>query len=238
MQQLKTTIIDYKNGIYAIDQGMVRAFLVVGEHKALLIDTGAVRIDMPSYISQVTSLPVEVVLTHGDGDHIANLQDFPSAFIHPNDIEAVSSHDGCKGVKLDAVSQGDVFDIGGRKLKVLFTPGHTAGSICLLDEANGILFSGDSISYGPVFMFGAKRNMAQYLDSLRLLKRMKDDGAFSLVYCCHNTCPIPADTVEDLISCVTGILDKSIAGAVANMPIPTGDNPLIGKFGNCAVLFD
>ncbi len=42
------------------------------------------------------------------------------------------------------LNEGDVFDLGGRKLEVYFTPGHTAGSCSFLDRENRILFSGDA----------------------------------------------------------------------------------------------
>ena len=42
------------------------------------------------------------------------------------------------------LNEGDVFDLGGRKLEVFFTPGHTAGSCSFLDRENRILFSGDA----------------------------------------------------------------------------------------------
>ena len=37
-----------------------------------------------------------------------------------------------------------VFDLGGRKLEVIATPGHTPGEIVLLDAANRIVFTGDN----------------------------------------------------------------------------------------------
>ena len=43
------------------------------------------------------------------------------------------------------VDEGDVIDLGDRSFVVLHTPGHSAGSICLLDDANGTLFTGDAI---------------------------------------------------------------------------------------------
>jgi glyoxylase-like metal-dependent hydrolase (beta-lactamase superfamily II) len=43
------------------------------------------------------------------------------------------------------LAEGDVVDLGDRSFTVLHTPGHTAGSISLWDEANGILFSGDAV---------------------------------------------------------------------------------------------
>ena len=43
------------------------------------------------------------------------------------------------------VDEGDAIDLGDRSFVVLHTPGHTAGSICLLDDANGTIFTGDAI---------------------------------------------------------------------------------------------
>lgn len=235
---LKTIIIDYDDGIYAIDQQMVRAFLIVGKQKALLLDTGAIRVNIRSFINNITELPVEVILTHGDGDHIENLQDFMSAWINKADAKAVLSHEHCKDVELKELHDNDVFDIGGRKLKVLFMPGHTKGSICLLDEENKILFAGDTISYGPIFMFGERRDMDQYLLSLKRLQRMKDEGIFTTVYCCHNTCPISSDTTDELISCVEGIQDGSLERVLAKLPMEFEEKPLVCKYGKCAILIE
>jgi glyoxylase-like metal-dependent hydrolase (beta-lactamase superfamily II) len=43
------------------------------------------------------------------------------------------------------LADGDRLDLGNRVFTVIHTPGHTAGSACLLDEHDGILFSGDAI---------------------------------------------------------------------------------------------
>ena len=123
MEQLKTTLINYGDGIYAVDQQMVRAFLIVGSRKALLLDTGAVKTDILSIIGEITALPVEVVLTHGDGDHLGNLSAFADAYINKNDMAAVRSHEGCAGVELHPLNEGDVFDVGGRTLRVLLIQG-------------------------------------------------------------------------------------------------------------------
>jgi glyoxylase-like metal-dependent hydrolase (beta-lactamase superfamily II) len=44
-----------------------------------------------------------------------------------------------------SVDEGDPIDLGDRSFIVLHTPGHTAGSICLLDDASGTIFTGDAI---------------------------------------------------------------------------------------------
>ena len=238
MEQLKTAIVNYGRGIYAIDQQMVRAFLIVGSKSALLLDTGAVCVDIKKYIEQITGLPVTVILTHGDADHTGNLMAYNTAYCNENDHAAVLSHESGKDVRLLSLSEGDAFDIGGRVLKTLLTPGHTAGSVCLLDEENGILFAGDTVSYGPVFMFGAGRSMTDYLESLRRLEKLSIDGVFKTVYCCHGACPIPADAVEELKSCAEGVLNHTISGVPAPMPGPADDKPLLCKYGKCMLLVD
>lgn len=42
------------------------------------------------------------------------------------------------------MEEGDVFDLGGRTVEVIHTPGHSDGSVCLLDKANRLLITGDA----------------------------------------------------------------------------------------------
>lgn len=51
------------------------------------------------------------------------------------------------------VGEGDLVDLGDRAFRVLHLPGHTPGSIALLDEADGVLFSGDVV-YDDVLLDG------------------------------------------------------------------------------------
>ena len=56
---------------YVINEaGMAAMFLVIGEERALLIDTGVGMTDLPALIRSLTPLPYDVVLTHGHLDHI------------------------------------------------------------------------------------------------------------------------------------------------------------------------
>lgn len=66
--------------------------------------------------------------------------------------------------------EGDEVDLGDRVFKVLHLPGHSAGGIGLLDEADGTLFSGDAIYDGPLLPMG---EMADYLATLRRLAELE-----------------------------------------------------------------
>lgn len=76
------------------------------------------------------------------------------------------------------LTHGDVLTIPGRTLEVIWTPGHTAGHICIVDAENSLFFSGDLVLPGvhPAIGLGGlsfKNPMAQYLDSLNRLEPYK-----------------------------------------------------------------
>ena len=63
MVHTDTTIQKISSGVYSIDQDMVRCFLIVGETRAMLLDTGAEPYDLMSLIRSVTKLPLLVLHT-------------------------------------------------------------------------------------------------------------------------------------------------------------------------------
>jgi len=81
------------------------------------------------------------------------------------------------------LEDGDVLDLGDRKLKVLHTPGHSPDCICLLDEANGLLFGGDTINTGPIYAQLADSNLEQFAQSTARLADTASD--FRRVFVCH-----------------------------------------------------
>jgi glyoxylase-like metal-dependent hydrolase (beta-lactamase superfamily II) len=233
--EIMTTAVKYEDGIYGLEQQRVRAFLIIGTESALLLDTGAIEADLPGMIRQITDLPLTVVLTHRDGDHLANLPLFSKAYIHEKDLEAAASQLSLSNTELLPLKEGEVFQLGGRSLSVIHTPGHTPGSICLLDEENRALFSGDTVSYGPVYMFGGHRDFPSYIDSLRRLDQQRARKAFDRVFCCHNSCPISPDVILDLISCAEGIMDHTIQGSP--VVIHSGMEVLLGTVGKAGIYY-
>jgi glyoxylase-like metal-dependent hydrolase (beta-lactamase superfamily II) len=70
------------------------------------------------------------------------------------------------------VRDGEVFDLGDRRLEVLRTPGHTPDSLALLDRANGLLFTGDTYYSGEIYLWAPETDVAKYAASIDRLVRL------------------------------------------------------------------
>ena len=91
----------FMENFYILDDGRVRQFLITGE-EALLIDTGFADGQVHQAVRRLTSLPVRVVLTHGDVDHAGGLKDFGEGFLHRADWHLVKDR-----VSLKPLEEGD-----------------------------------------------------------------------------------------------------------------------------------
>lgn len=149
------------------------AYLVVGQTRALLVDSCGGFGNLRACVEGLTSLPVAVAITHGHEDHMMGSYWFDEARISPLDGGApcwegseertrriyeqvvaeglvaaeapFALRDGARPRELP-VNDGDVFDLGGRTVRAVALPGHTAGSMGYLVEDCGVLLSGDAVT--------------------------------------------------------------------------------------------
>ncbi|MBQ0065178.1 MAG: MBL fold metallo-hydrolase, partial [Firmicutes bacterium] len=130
--------------------------------------------------------PIELINTHADRDHISCNNQFEWAYMHPNELMHYKGN-------IKPVWDQDILDLGNRKVQIIHMPGHTPGSIGILDISHRVLFSGDSIQEdGMIFMFGSMRSIPVNILSLERLAQM--DG-FDTLYPSHAKCPIPKSTI-------------------------------------------
>ncbi len=82
------------------------------------------------------------------------------------------------------LADGDILDLGGRKLHVLHTPGHTVDGISLYDATSGGLFGGDTIMTGPIYTHLPTGDPA---DLARSARRLANElrGQVKTIYCQH-----------------------------------------------------
>ena len=206
-------VIQVNDDTWRIENGMVRFFLLKGTEKALLVDTGMTVRHAREIASALTGLPVMLLNTHADGDHTGCNDEFESFYMHPAD-EAHYRKSGKAG-KLVPVQDGDELDLGGRKLKIIHLPGHTPGSIAVLDVSHRVLISGDPIqTHGRIFMFGEHRNMPDYIRSLEKLATMT--GSFDEIWPSHADLPVYPDAIRKLHDSAQSILDKKAKGHEAD----------------------
>ncbi len=81
------------------------------------------------------------------------------------------------------LEEGDVFDLGGRRLRVMHTPGHSPDCICLLDDENGLLFGGDTINTGPIYAQLEDSNLHDFARSTARLAEVARE--VRRVFVCH-----------------------------------------------------
>lgn len=181
---------------YSYEDMGVRFFLLVGSEYALLIDSGMKTENAKELAQQITSLPIKLFNTHTDPDHIAGNGAFDEVMMNP--AELVNYRRPHTSQQIVPVYDGDIIDLGGRPLKAIALPGHTPGSTALFDLNSGMLFSGDPVQDGRIFMFGPMRDLSAYILSLKRLLAMSD--SISRIYPCHGTCPINSGIIPELIA--------------------------------------
>lgn len=177
-----------RQGLWALDEDGVRSYLVVGENATVLVDTGYGVQDFAAQIAQVTQAPVTLVITHADVDHVGGNAGFARRCMHPADLEEVRRLLPEDRGAYEPLQEGQVFDLGGCGLEVLECPGHTPGSIMLWNRQEGYLISGDSLGTEPVWLFGPRRDVKTYRESL--LRIAEKTRGVQTVYPSHGETPL------------------------------------------------
>lgn len=196
---------------WAIEQNGVRSFLLTGGDKALLVDTcfGG---DILSVCQSLTSNPITLITTHADPDHMGCDAQFRDHYLHKADFERYESRSkGCVPAK--KLREGDFFDLGEYCLEIIWIPGHTPGSIALLDRSHRFLISGDTVQGGCIFMHGEGRDLATFRGSIEKLETLRREGLFDTVYPSHGEAIVPADILEEHLALAEEVLSGTAVPA-------------------------
>lgn len=136
-------------------------YLLFGKTRVLMLDTGAGRTDVAEVVRGVIdgwlkrngreAMPLVVAHTHAHGDHIAGdaqLRQLPATTVVGLPPAAVQAFFGFKDWPEEIVA----FDLGERTIDVIAIPGHEPSSIALYDRQTGILFTGDTLYPGRLYV--------------------------------------------------------------------------------------
>lgn len=231
-------------------RGGEQCYLVEGTERALLIDglTGAG--SLKAFVRELTDLPVTLVITHGHLDHAGAAYEYGECFIHPDDIALMYSeqHSGQEArlgfvtagredtgvtlsdilpavpVKTYPVYDGDVFDLGGVEIEAIQVPGHTCGTIVLLDRSHRTVYSGDACNLNTLLGLPGSASIEEYKESLLHLKEYQKE--FDVMWGGHGPMSVPNTAVDDGIRLCEAILSRT------DDKVPTqifGENCMLAK---------
>lgn len=203
-------IIKMSEDTWRIEDEGVRFFLLAGKDKALLIDSGRQIHNAREIAGQLVSLPVELLNTHADLDHIGSNDEFEVFYMHPAEASNYYNTQNKTG-RFVPVEHGTILDLGNRRLEIISIPGHTPGSIAVLDIGNRVLYSGDTVQDGRIFMFGVQRELHAYIQSLEKLDALRD--RFDTIYPSHGTIPVKPDLISGLHQGALSILAGNASSA-------------------------
>lgn len=113
------------------------------------------------------------------------------------------------GIEFVGIREGYEFDLGDRKLSVLEMPGHSRGSICLLDKGNRILFAGDNVSKILILPEDAPHKDRVRLWLTGAEKVLALSSCYDVIYAGH-LCPAPAQLFRDQVELARRILSDEI----------------------------
>jgi len=211
-------VIPINDAAFRIENIGVRALLFVGTEKALLVDTGFGNCGSVQAIAEeLTDKPIMLVNSHADPDHIGANAEFDTAFMHTQEIPHYRIHMG-EDASVSPLSEGDIIDLGGKAFEVLHIPGHTPGSIALLDRENRIIVTGDTVSSGTVFMFGEMRSLPTYMESLAKLISISD--CFDYVYPSHGEFPLTPVQISVNLEAAEMLSAGKLTGENPPIPVP------------------
>jgi glyoxylase-like metal-dependent hydrolase (beta-lactamase superfamily II) len=220
------------------------SYLIVGEKRALLFDTGMGISDLKKVIAQLTQLPILVLNSHTHNDHVGDNWEFSSIY----GMDTEFTRQNARGSRLDAQAEitpdqicgtlpkgfdskayatrrwkitaythdGARFDLGGRTLEVVATPGHTPDAISLLDRANGLLFTGDTYYPAPIWLFRPETGLDAYAASIRRLAALAPQ--VKVVMGAHNI-PVASPAI---LPRLVAAFDAVRAGKVQSSPDSPG----------------
>jgi hydroxyacylglutathione hydrolase len=190
---------------YVLRQGKASSYeapflyLLFGNDRAILLDTGATA-DPTAFPLRTTvdmlitgwlaehpraNYGLVVAHTHGHGDHVAGDAQFaarPDTEVVGTDVADVRAYFALAGG--DGSNDGGLpasFDLGGRTLEVLHTPGHQRAAITIFDPWTGWLLTGDTVYRGRLYV----EDMDAFTDSLDRMASLAGAGKVTAVLGCH-----------------------------------------------------
>lgn len=200
-------------------------YLVEGNQRAALIDTGTGVGSLKALVTSLTDKPCFAILTHGHVDHAMGASEFDEVYLNPADKGVFTAHSGAsvreEYLKMSLhekladiaaddyipaaaydtfqpVLPGDTFDLGGIKLEICVGAGHTAGMITILLVEERTLLLGDACNFFTFLFDEFSLGVTSYEKNLFELEK-QTRGRYDKVYLSHGDGDAPKDMISSVI---------------------------------------
>lgn len=202
--------------------GTENMYLLEGDEKALLIDTGYGAGNLRTYVEQLTDKPIVVANTHYHPDHAAGNGEFEQVYMSKNaeldkatmaetpfDLTKLPHPD----YKKIYVGDGDTIELGNRTIEILdIKPAHCNSSLFFLDRSHRMFFCGDDMEAAQVNLFNVDYDLKTVLDNFlenteRILSLSTE---FDYLLPNHNGAPIAKSYLNDYIDLIHAIYNKEV----------------------------
>ena len=184
-----------KVSVFPVGAYLTNCYIAYDENSnAVVVDPGMCPDELISFISENALDVSHIILTHAHADHICGAKQLQSltnakVCIHTLDAPKLGSAEKCLadicGYRYSPITadilldDGDILSVGNMNFHIMHTPGHSEGSICLIEKNERVIFSGDTLFYTTIgrtdFKGGNHIDMEESLKELYYL-----DGDFAV----------------------------------------------------------
>jgi glyoxylase-like metal-dependent hydrolase (beta-lactamase superfamily II) len=172
------------------------SYLLIGGHRSLLFDTGSYHGDITGVVRRRVHGSLTALPSHMHYDHLGNvtrfdhvaLPDLPvlracatGSLVTPGSQLFLGKSENRRPPAFKVtewLAIGDSIDLGGRRLQILHTPGHSPDSVSLWEPERNRLLAADFLYFGGLYAHTPGASLAEYLSASRRLRALiRDDTA-------------------------------------------------------------
>lgn len=215
-------ITDYADGIHPT----VDMYLIEGSSRALLIDAGDSNSDLKGFVSKLTDKPVDLCITHGHGDHAMAFSQFERVYMSHKDINILKTlfQMNIDETMVHDLQGGEVFDLGNSKIEVIALPGHTLGSMVLLDSDRQLLFASDGLGSGVLWMqFSHCTSIEEFANKVQNLEKRVEAMNDLKLYVGHD-CQQDLGFGKQYIADMRILAERIVSGEIIGKPTENPDD--------------